>query len=249
MEICIIDDEKDNRDILRFLIESYSADINISGEAASVSEAVKLVNERKPDLIFLDIELKDGIGFALIEKLTNHIPEIIFCTAYNQFAIRAIKCSALDYILKPVTKEAVHGALRKASDKISLNQKLLQYEILKEQLKQEVSIPDRFLISNAEGIHVIYYNKLICCIAESNYTTLYTEDNKIMVAKTLKEIEKLLEDHTEFIRIHQTYIINRFKMNGIIKDARGYSVLMTNNMELPVSRNKKDDFFLQINTI
>ena len=105
MNICIIDDEKDNREILAFIINTYHKDVNIIGEADSVQNGLLLINSSKPDLIFLDIDLPDGTGFDIIRKLHDHKPEIIFCTAYNQFALKAIECSALGYVLKPIIKE------------------------------------------------------------------------------------------------------------------------------------------------
>ena len=112
MTVCIIDDEKTNRDIISYLIQKIQLDVTILGEANAVKSGIELVNSKKPDLIFLDIEMPDGTGFDLVQKLDVHKPEIIFCTAYNQFGLRAIECSALDYILKPVTKNTIETALQ-----------------------------------------------------------------------------------------------------------------------------------------
>ena len=135
MTVCIIDDEKTNRDIISYLIQKIQLDVTILGEANAVKSGIELVNSKKPDLIFLDIEMPDGTGFDLVQKLDVHKPEIIFCTAYNQFGLRAIECSALDYILKPVTKNTIETALQKAKNIVDKNYKSVQYEILKEQLE------------------------------------------------------------------------------------------------------------------
>ena len=247
MKVCIIDDEKENRDILHFIISGFHKDITIIDEAANIADALKIINEQKPDLIFLDIEMPDGNGFNLVNKLDKHKPEIIFCTAYNQFALRAIECSALAYILKPVTKEIIAEAIQKAKIKIDDKHKLLQYQILSEQLDSTNRPTTRFLISNSEGMHIIQYAELICCEAKSNYTCIYLQDaKKIMVSKTLKDIEMILENQFNFIRIHQSFLINISKIEKIIKAENHISVLMTNGMKLPISRNKKEELLEKI---
>jgi len=241
MDICIIDDEKDNREILSFIINTYHKDVFIVGEADSVQNGILLINATKPDLIFLDIDLPDGTGFDLIRLLHDHKPEIIFCTAYNQFALKAIECSALGYVLKPIIKDSIADALKKASAKLDVNHKVLQYEILQEQLRNADSTRARFLLSNSDKMHIIYIDQLICCIAHSNYTDIHLKDNKkITVAKTLKEIEQILHNFKPFIRIHHSNIINIDKIVGVNKTDNNFSVVMINTMELAVSRSKKE---------
>ena len=241
MNICIIDDEKDNREILSFIINTHHKDVIIVGEADSVQNGILLINATKPDLIFLDIDLPDGTGFDLIRQLHDHKPEIIFCTAYNQFALKAIECSALGYVLKPIIKDSIADALKKASAKLDVNHKVLQYEILQEQLRNIDSTRTRFLLSNSDKMHIIYIDQLICCIAHSNYTDIHLEDNKkITVAKTLKEIEQILHNFNQFIRIHHSNIINFDKIIDINKTDNNISVIMSNKMELAVSRSKKE---------
>lgn len=241
MNICIIDDEKDNREILTFIISCYHKDVSIVGEADSVKSGIKIISDTKPDLIFLDIEMPDGTGFDLIRQLSVCKPEVIFCTAYNQFALKAIECSALDYVLKPIIKDSIANALQKANKKLDDNNKVLQYEILNEQLKNQASVRARFLLSNSDKMHIIYVDELICCIAHSNYTDIYLEHNKkITVAKTLKEMESILHNYAQFIRIHQSNIINTNKISNLIKSDNNLSVRLCNDMELAVSRSKKD---------
>lgn len=247
MTICIIDDEKSNRDILVYLIHQIDATIKIVGEAENVSNGMELINRLKPDVIFLDIEMPDGTGFDLIQRLDEFQPEIIFCTAYNQFALKAIECSALAYILKPVIKDTVANALQKANKKVNANYRLLQYNVLAEQLKKQIPERERFLLSTAEKMHIIYIDELICCIAHSNYTDMYLENNKrITVAKTLKEIEQILSNYKQFMRVHQSNIINLNKIKDFSKIDNNLMVRMNNEMELAVSRNKKEEFLAQI---
>ena len=162
--------------------------------------------------------------------------------------MRAIECSALDYILKPVTKNTIETALQKAKNIVDKNYKSVQYEILKEQLENSEKKGKRFLISNSDGAHIIATDELICCTAESNYSHLFlTKNKKIMVAKTLKEIEAILEINENFLRIHQSNIINLDKIENIIRQDNNIFVVMSNGMELAVARSKKDELLERIN--
>lgn len=240
MNICIIDDEKDNRDLLIYFIQTQYQDIQILGEAACVKDGIHIINTYKPDLIFLDIEMPDGTGFDLVDNLTEYLPEIIFYTAYNQFALRAIECSALGYLIKPINKTTVEQVITKAAQKIDLKNKALQYQVLKEQISVAENNSTRFLISNSDGMHVLNFDNLIYCTADSNYTTLHLEDKKIIVAKTLKEIEIILSNHTQFLRIHHSTIVNISKIIKIQRVEQNIFVLLKNNIELAVSRSKRD---------
>jgi two-component system LytT family response regulator len=247
MNICIIDDEYDNREILSFIIKNQKGDYNIVGEASNLQQGIKLIRETKPDLIFLDIEMPDGSGFDLLYDLGEDKPEVIFCTAYNQFALKAIECSALAYILKPLTVEMVSEALQKATIQLDKNQKLLQYDTLYEQLNHAKSKAIKFLVKNTDGLHIVFYEELIYCIADSNYTYLFIQNKKkITVSKTLKEIEKILESNPDFMRIHQSFIINLKKIKNISRIDAHLVVIMSDGKELSVSRSKRDEFMLRI---
>jgi two-component system LytT family response regulator len=247
MNICIIDDEHDNREILSYIIKNQKGDYNIVGEASNVQDGIELIIKTKPDLIFLDIEMPDGSGFDLLYGLGEYKPEIIFCTAYNQFALKAIECSALAYILKPLTTEMVTEALQKAIVQLDKNQKALQYDTLYEQLNHPKSNPVKFLVKNTEGLHIVYYEELIYCVADSNYTYLFIENKKkITVSKTLKEIEKILESNSNFMRIHQSFIINLEKIKNISRIDAHLAVVMSDGKELFVSRSKRDEFMVRI---
>ena len=236
MNICIIDDEYDNREIFSFIIKNQKGDYNIVGEASNLQQGIKLIRETKPDLIFLDIEMPDGSGFDLLYDLGEDKPEVIFCTAYNQFALKAIECSALAYILKPLTVEMVSEALQKATIQLDKNQKVLQYDTLYEQLNHAKSKAIKFLVKNRDGLHI-----------DSNYTYLFIQNKKkITVSKTLKEIEKILESNPDFMRIHQSFIINLKKIKNISRIDAHLVVIMSDGKELSVSRSKRDEFMLRI---
>lgn len=239
MKVAIIDDENDNRNILQHFILLYDESI-VTKQANNVKNGLKLINEFLPDIIFLDIEMPDGSGFELVSKLKEHHPEIIFCTAYNQFALKAIECSAIAYILKPATEENILNALKKANTKVSEKNRLLQYEILNEQLQNNTK---RFIVTNSDGMHAIQFSEVVCCIAHSNYTDIYLKNKqRITISKTLKETEFILSKNPVFIRIHHSSIINVEDVAKVTKSENNLSVLMKNDIELSVSRSKKDDF-------
>jgi len=156
----------------------------------------------------------------------------------------------LAYVLKPIIKESIADALQKANQKVSANNKILQYEILNEQLRNHSKDRARFILSNTDKMHIIYVDELICCIAHSNYTELFLKNNKkITVAKTLKEIENILNNYAQFIRIHQSNIINTLNISELIKTDGNLIVKLTNNMNLAVSRSKKDELMSKISKI
>ncbi len=242
IKVCIIDDEESNRIILAHFLSQYHNEIEIIGQADRVRFGVKMINELKPDLIFLDIEMPDGTGFDLLNQIQEYIPEIIFYTAYNQFAIRAIDCSALAYLLKPITKEALENAIQKAKTIVKNKQQLEQYQILKDNVNNPNLSALKFAVSNSDGTHIICFDKIICCTAHSNYTDIHLEDNKkITVSKTLKEIEVLLENQHQFLRVHQSNIVNINKIDRIIKADNNLSIIVRNGLELAVSRSKKEE--------
>ncbi len=247
MKICIIDDEKDNRDILTYIISQHHKEMQIVGEADSVKSGLDIINQLKPDLIFLDIEMPDGTGFDLIKQLKDIKPEIIFCTAYNQFALKAIECSALAYVLKPIIKSSIAEALEKATHKVDANYKLLQYEVLNEQLNTNNIQHARILLSCTDKLHVIYIRELIACLAHSNYTEIILENNKkITVAKTLKEMENVLQSYPQFFRIHHSHLINTNLITAFIRQDNNIIVKLTNGMQFAVSRSKKEELMEKV---
>lgn len=239
LTICILDDEKNSREVLQLLIKENHPDINIAGMAPNIKEGILLIEQKRPDIIFLDIEMPGGNGFQLVKQLEEPVPEIIFCTAYDQYAIKAIECSAIAYLLKPVSPKKLADAIGKAKIKTPALQHNLQMNILEEQLNPEKT-PTRFIINTAEDIKIIKFDEVVCCIAESNYTKVHLADGgKIVASKTLKEFENILHQ-PNFFRIHHSYLIN---MNFIkrISKADGCMVELSNGINLDVAKTRKAD--------
>ena len=246
LKACIIDDEVNSREVLELMIKENHPDIQITGTASNTTEAFSLLLDKQPDILFLDIEMPGGSGFELVKKLKEPLPEIIFCTAYGHYAIKAIECSALAYLLKPVSSQKLHEALEKARMKSNILQRTLQMHVLQEQLSPSES--SRFLVNTAEDIKVIKFEEVVCCIAESNYTKIYLSDGrKIVASKTLKEFETILHK-PYFFRIHHSYLINLNYIQRINK-TDGCIVELPHNISLDVARSKKEELMTKITTL
>lgn len=244
---CIIDDESNSREVLELMLQENHQDISIVGTASNIREGLSLMDTYHPDIVFLDIEMPGGSGFDLVRQMQEPLPQIIFCTAYGHYAIKAIECSALAYLLKPVSSQKLHDAIEKARMKSPPLQRSLQRNILEEQLSPTRQAT-RFLINTVEDTKVIRFDEVVCCVAESNYTKIHLADgNKVMASKTLKDFETILF-HPHFFRIHHSYLINLNFIRRIIK-TDGCMVELPNNMILDVSRSKRDELMQRMTTL
>ncbi|SHK37112.1 LytR/AlgR family response regulator transcription factor [Chryseobacterium polytrichastri] len=235
-QVCIIDDEKDGRDYISLLLENEFPDIQISFQASSVEEAYIHLTKNTPDILFLDIQLKDGTAFDLLSKFREIDSQIIFITAFENFAIQAIKNGATDYLLKPIKKIDFIIAVRKALDNIKKNKgsSSAQYSH-----KNKISLP------TLQGFRLTNITDIIRCEADSSYTTFYlTDKTKIIVSKTLHDFEEHLSEHN-FFRIHHKHLINLIHLKEYLK-GKGGQVVMTDNSILDVSVRKKNDFLYKI---
>jgi two-component system, LytTR family, response regulator len=247
LKACIIDDEANSREVLELMLHENHPDIEIAATASNIREGLKIIEQYKPGLIFLDIEMPGGTGFDLVRQLKEPLPEIIFCTAYGHYAIKAIECSALAYLLKPVSSQKLHEALQKARMKTNPLQRSLQMNVLQEQLST-VKEATRFLINTVEDTKVIKFDEVVCCVAESNYTKIHLIDGtKIVASKTLKEFENILS-RPGFFRIHHSYLINLNYIKRIIK-TDGCTVELPNNILLEVARSRRDELMEKITAV
>lgn len=242
----IVEDEKHSRETLNNLLSEFCSNIEVVGLADSVSEAIEVINNQKPDVIFLDIELQSGTGFDVLNKIAHLNFKVIFTTAFEQYAIKAVKFSSLDYLLKPIDVEELQHAVekaRKAKDREVYRKKL---ETLFSNLKQQQPNLEKICLSTTDGFEFIDVSDIIYCKAEGSYTNFILKDSSsILVSKHLKEYENLLKD-LNFMRVHNSFLINLKEVKKYIKSDGGY-ILMNNNDTVSVSRNKKDDFFASMN--
>lgn len=236
----IIDDEKKSRETLRGLLTKYSSDdVEIVGEADGYASGIEIIKLAKPDVVFLDIQMPDGSGFKLLEDIGEINFEIVFTTAYDQFAIKAIKYSALDYLLKPIVPEELKNTIEKVIRKKSDGTINRNIKVLLENLKHKESESQRIILSTAEGMHVIDVKNIIRCESDDYYTRFFFRDAKpILVSKTLKEYEELLREH-DFIRPHKSHLVNLRFVKSFMRNDGGYIVL-DNGDNIPVSRRKRE---------
>ncbi|PIF46200.1 two-component system LytT family response regulator [Chryseobacterium sp. 52] len=234
-QVCIIDDEKHGRDFIALLLKKEFPDIQISFEASSVEEGYIYLTKNSPDILFLDIRLNDGTAFDLLSKFKEIPSQIIFITAFENFAIQAIKNGATDYILKPIKKIDFVIAVNKALENIK-----------KTQPSHNNPLQDnKIILSTLQGFKVIGIADIVRCEADSSYTTFYlVNKTKIMVSRTLHEFELILPE-LHFFRIHHKHLINVDHLQEYIK-GRGGQVVMSDGSVLDVSFRRKNDFLHKI---
>lgn len=239
LKAIIVDDEKHSRETLKNLLENFCKNVDVVGLAATVNEALDLIPKSQPDVVFLDIELQSGTGFDILTQLPEINFEVIFTTAFDQYAIKAVKFSSLDYLLKPIDLEELQQAVEKAKqakDKIEYNKQL-------KTLLQNINQPklSKICLATSDGFEFINTETIIYCEAGGSYTTfVLSEGKKILVSKHLKEYESLLTD-SHFMRVHNSYLINLKEVKKFVKSDGGY-IVMNNDDIVSISRNKKDEF-------
>lgn len=241
----IVEDEMHSRELLRNMVAMFCTDIQVIATAASVNEGVTAIKTHKPDIVFLDIEMQTGTGFDLLQQFPQPEFDVIFTTAFNHYAVKAIKFSAVDYLLKPIDPEELRAAVDKVLVKRKDNVSKGTLEVLMNYLKKQVNTPQTITLATADGHEFIPLQDIIYIEANGPYSTFFIKsDRKIMVSKNLKEYETLLSDHN-FLRIHNSHIINIGEVRRMIKTDGGYAV-MSNGAQLIISPKRKEDFLRMI---
>lgn len=231
----IVEDMPQARILLEHDLTTLCPEIEIIGTADSVVSASKLISTSMPDIIFLDIALGDGTGFDILEIFPNLSSKIIFITAFDEYAIRAFRFSAVDYLLKPIDPELLVKAIAKAKNSFNNSEKL---DVLRETVKTSKFMPSRISLHTIDRIVVVNISDIIRCEADANNTWFYLENKeKIYVTKTLKHFENLLLDYN-FIRVHQSHLINFNYIKEFSKKDGGF-IRMKNGNEIPVSVRKR----------
>lgn len=248
LKAIIVEDEKRSRETLKNLLEEFCIDVKVMETAASVEEAVAKIADLHPDVVFLDIELQTGSGFDVLSQLRDINFEVIFTTAFEQYAIKAVKFSSLDYLLKPIDLEELQKSIEKAKKKKNQEVYKKQLETLMLNLKQQHPKLNKICLSTADGFEFINTADILYCKAEGSYTTFTLNDNsKLLVSKHLKEYESLLVEQ-QFMRVHNSFLINLNEVKKFVKSDGGY-IIMNNNDTVSISRAKKDEFLEQMNNL
>ncbi len=234
----IVDDEKHNIENLSLMIHNYCPGVRIAGSSDNISDAIRLVEEQKPDVVFLDIQMGESTGFDLLQTVSERNFEVIFVTAFDKYGIQAVKFAALDYILKPIDTFELITAVGKVKEKIAHRQNNKQLDFLMDYLRHNDK-PAKIALPQQQELRYVVIADIVRCEAQNTYTWFFlTNNDKILVSKPLKEYDELLSPHG-FIRCHQTHLINPAFVKSFLKEDGG-SLLMNNGMKIPVSKQKKE---------
>jgi two-component system LytT family response regulator len=240
MKAAIIEDEERSRIVLQNLLETYCPDIEVAGTAESVVSAVRLIHDTQPEILFLDVQISGGTGFDVLEKIHHPKISVIFTTAYDHYALKAFKFSAIDYLLKPIDIDELKSAVKKVMGSSQREEE--QYKI--QNLLSNLKNPDEdpvLLVSTLEAVEFVRIKDIVRCEAQGAYTQLYLRDARpVMVSKVLKEFEFLLQDYG-FYRVHQSHLINLKEVRKYVK-SENY-LLMRDGAQIQLARSRKDEFF------
>ncbi len=237
----IVDDELKSREILSALVAKYCEGVKVEAEAHSVATAVSVIEEHQPDLVFLDIAMPDGTGFDVLNMLEDADPEIIFTTAYNEYALQAIKADAIDYILKPINIPELQTAVQKATERILDKRNLDTARALLKSNRHAFTNPGKIAIPDNEGLRFIDMEHIIYLEAKGTYTELFCKGGtKYLSSKPLKEYENILPPD-QFFRAHHSYIIHLKYIQNYHKGNGGY-VTMAEGSVIDISKRKKRRF-------
>jgi len=240
----IIEDEVSSQKLLKVIIDDYCPQLNLVGIASNISEGKQLIETSSPDLIFLDIELQGSTGFDLLDSVDSKSARIIFTTAYDQYAIKAFKYQAIDYILKPYSPKEIISAVLKVKEN-QYDDEL--FERLKVMMKERNGHPSnlRLEVSNHEGVQMIEMSDIMRVEANGSYCTIHLREGKsITVSKLIKELEDKLPKE-QFYRAHKSHLVNFIYVKEYKREDGGYAIL-SNTECIPVARRRKDDFLNQL---
>ena len=252
MKTLIIEDEKKSREMLATLIKKNFPQLTIVGLAKNVAEGVEFINTLSPDLVFLDISMPDGTGFDVLEKTQGLKFDIIFTTATDKHALKAIKYSACDYLLKPIDvdelKPTVDKLIEKHSSKTSTMPSMENLQFLIQNLKRADDNYSKITLPTGNAYEIVSIKDIIRCEAEGSYTNfILIGGKKLMVSASMKHYEDLLPTN-DFIRIHHHHLININHVLRFLKVDGGYAI-MSDNSQLEISRRKKDAFLEKLNAV
>ncbi len=242
LKVLIVEDEESTRNLLKSMISQSFSDIKIVGEVESVADGIIAINKENPDVVLLDIDLTDGSGFEILEstKLKNYM--VVFITAHNEYAIKAFRISAIDYLLKPVDINDLIEAIEKCKKQKEAGELNLKLDALFSNLKSEQNQDKKIVLKSSDSIHVIPIHEIIRCESDSSYTTFYLKNNKkLIISKTLKEFDDLLTEFG-FFRPHQSHLVNTNCINSYEKP-HGGMLVMSDKSHVPVATRKREALF------
>jgi two-component system LytT family response regulator len=243
----IIDDDAQMRELNARLLKYNFPQVSVVGEADGVASGIELITNRQPDLVLLDIEIKGGTGFNILQQIKPYAFKLIFITGFNDFAIKAFKFSAIDYILKPVNEFEFTQAVERALSQLNTEETQQQYDNFLEHFEKKTQ-SRKIVLRTAEAMHLVDIASIMYCKSDNSYTTFELEDgNSIIVSKAMKEYAALLEDYS-FVRPHQSFLVNLRFIDKIDKSDGGF-VILNNKKEIPVSARRKQALLSSLENI
>ncbi len=249
MKAIIVDDEMRGAQSLQKILHHIAPEIEVAALAHSGAEGIEAIQKHDPSLVFLDIQMPDMTGFDMLQKLKKINFSVVFTTAYDEFALKAFRFAAIDYLLKPIDIDDLSAAIQKVKQLNSVTPVESKAEPLAKLFSQiQKSGEKKLALPTNDGLLFIPVEEVVSLEAASNYTFFFTENNgKIVVSKTLGDFEELLEAN-DFFRVHNSYLINLHKIEKYIKGEGGY-VVMTNGSSIEVSRRRKEEFMKRLETM
>lgn len=244
MKTIIVDDELQSHKVISSLINAYHPDLQILASGYNIKEGIELVKNHQPDLVFLDIEMPDGLGFDLLQQIGKPNFKVIFITAHEHYALNAIKFGALDFILKPISPEELEEAISKAREAIQQKISHQQLQVLFESFQsfQEQQLPSRICISTSEGILFKLVKNIVRLEAQQNYTafSIANSDKKILASINLGEYVAQFLPYPQFMKVHRSHLVNLEYVDRYIKTDGGY-LIMKDNSSVSVSRPFREE--------
>jgi len=242
LKAVIVDDESHGRQTLEKLLEWIDADVEVISTFGDPRKAIVYLNEKNVDLVFLDIEMPEVNGFELLSQIVKIDFDIIFTTAYDEFALQAFKVHAVDYLLKPIQEEELKEAIKQVKSKQSgkISENLLS--VLSQNLNKEARLK-KIAFPTSVGLEFIQRDQIIRCASEGNYTRIIVQNREpLLISKTLKLVEELIGDGDQFVRTHASHLVNLTFVAKYIKGSGG-QLIMEDGIAIPVSKQRKSDLF------
>ena len=237
----LVDDEKNALEMMEWLIRTYCPEVQIVAMCNSAEQGISAINTHKPDVVFLDIEMPRMNGFDMLEQFEKLFFDVVFCTAYDQFAIKAFKYSALNYLLKPIDPDDLKATVARIAERKTIPTRE-QFELLLQSIAQPVkTTPQRIALTTADGMIFVPTQDIIYCEAESNYTkVVLSNGKKIVVSKVLKDIDEAISG-PDFCRVHSSFLINVNRIKKYVRGDGGY-LIMDDDANISISRNRRQEF-------
>jgi len=240
--VVLIDDEVHCTEILELLLGENHPDLSVDGKFNDPFKALEYLKRNPADLVFMDIEMPGMGGFELLGNLDQFQFDVVFVTAYDQYAVRAFNYSAISYLLKPVDQEELDLAISRWKEKKQKVLSMAQLKMMNDMLRSNFRLKSRVALPTLDGLEFIEIEDIIRCESESNYTRIYCSENtKYLICRTLKEVEQVLTENG-FIRVHHSHLINPKYIRKFVRNDGGY-LMMTDGASIPISRAKKNRLF------